>query len=236
MAVIESAAGRFVICKISWIRSEEKVLRGCHIVDSWYDIFCGSWHHVCGCMNVLSVSAWDGYQICPFFAVHPLLGLAGSSVTASVTEVEDSSEHSVCLLQMSPADRWQIKAAWPFLKPLLHWNASSFLFLLLGLSPSLLTSEMTPQPSCMFIFGCESCQVHEHTKSCFWVQQRQEAMFSLKHLFNDTWDTSLKRCNVFTPVMICASYRFPDSHTKSLFGPLVVTRLHNVTGKNTRIS
>lgn len=105
--------------------------------------------------------------------------------------------------------------------------------------PSLLTNETTPQPSCRFVFGCGSSQVHKHTNSCFcFVFEYSKGRRPCFHSSTSsmTRDTSLKRCNVFTPVMICASYRFPDSHTKSLFGPLVVTRLHNVTGKNTRIS
>lgn len=33
------------------------------------------------------------------------------------------------------------------------------------LSPSLITNEMTPQQSCMLIFGCENSQVHKHTNN-----------------------------------------------------------------------
>ena len=89
---------------------------------------------------------------------------------------------TLCLLQMSPAARWQKKAARLFLKSLLHWKASSFEFLLFapGLSPSLLTNEISPWSNCMFIFGS---QVHKHTNSCFLFLSNQAALQRhIKHI------------------------------------------------------
>ena len=106
----------------------------------------------------------------------------------ALTDVEDSSEPSVSdspskivVSPDEPCSSLSDKGCMTIS------NASSLLKCLFIFAPSLLTNEMTPQTSCMFIFGCESSQVHKHTNRCFcFVFENSKGMFLLKHLFKDT--------------------------------------------------